>query len=72
MKDSVCKVILCDAKHLQQAIAIVEAFAAELHTTFNLQLGESVGQCMQSEPDFVLVFMGATAAGCSAIPLNSM
>ena len=51
-KDSGCKVIMCDAKRLQQAIAIFEAFAAEPHTTFNLQPGESAGQCMQNEPEF--------------------
>eukprot|EP00928_Gymnodinium_smaydae_P017063 TRINITY_DN1649_c1_g1_i1.p1 TRINITY_DN1649_c1_g1~~TRINITY_DN1649_c1_g1_i1.p1 ORF type:complete len:583 (-),score=99.31 TRINITY_DN1649_c1_g1_i1:341-2089(-) len=56
----------------QDGIAIYEALAAELRSGLGVKPGESVGICMRNMPEFMLGFLGATAAGCRAVPLNAL
>lgn len=55
-----------------QALQTYEALGAELTTTYGVKPGESVGIFMRNVPEFMLAFLGATAAGCRAVPLNAM
>jgi len=55
-----------------QALEGYEALGAELRTTFGVKPGESVGIFMRNLPEFIVAFLGATAAGCRAVPLNAL
>lgn len=54
------------------ALESYEALGAELRSTYGVKPGESVGILMRNIPEFMLAFLGATAAGCRAVPLNAM
>jgi len=56
----------------KQALETYEALAAALTTTYGVQPGESVGIAMRNVPEFMLSFLGATAAGFRAVPLNAL
>jgi len=55
-----------------QALTTYEALGAELISTYGVKPGESVGICMRNLPEFLLGFLGITAVGCRAVPLNAM
>jgi len=55
-----------------QGLESYEALGAELRSTYGVKPGESVGIFMRNLPEYMLAFLGATAAGCRAVPLNAM
>eukprot|EP00927_Polykrikos_kofoidii_P065027 TRINITY_DN60825_c0_g1_i1.p1 TRINITY_DN60825_c0_g1~~TRINITY_DN60825_c0_g1_i1.p1 ORF type:complete len:583 (+),score=108.98 TRINITY_DN60825_c0_g1_i1:89-1837(+) len=56
----------------KEALEAYEALGAELRSSLGVNPGDSVGICMRNMPEFVLGFLGASAAGCRAVPLNAL
>lgn len=56
----------------REALEIYEAVGAELVSTFQVKVGESIGICMRNSPEFLFSFLAISAAGCRAVPLNAM
>eukprot|EP00941_MAST-03F_sp_MAST-3F-sp1_P006104 g6104.t1 len=48
------------------------ALGAELKSSFNIKPGDKVGICMRNYPEFLIAFLGITAMGAVAVPLNSL
>jgi long-chain acyl-CoA synthetase len=49
-----------------------EALGAELMTSFGVKPGDRVGIAMRNYPELLISFIGITAAGGVAVPLNAM
>jgi len=50
----------------------IDAFGAELMSTFGVQRGERVAIAMRNMPEFAVSFLGITACGAIAVPFSTL
>lgn len=55
-----------------KCLEIANALGAELVTSLGMKKGDRVGIAMRNYPEFLLAFLGVTAAGGVAVPLNAL